>query len=109
MKITPIDERLRYALCLISNEVNDVVKGMTKEDFDDENEFMRLEDAASLLDEYCSCFGCDGSVAQRGEVPQVWNADTIFEPHRTLMKNPQLTFDWVEKDKESGEVDNNDG
>ena len=95
MKISPIDEQLYKALCLVSNEMNDIMKHATENDFEQDNEFMRIRDAVELLDEYTSCFTADGEVSQRGEVPQVWNENTIFEASRMLeLSEKQLTFYW---------------
>ena len=78
MKVMPIDKRLRDSLCLISNEMNDMVKHMTENDFGKEKEFDRLKEATELLDEYTSCFTANGDVAQRGLKPSAWNENTIF-------------------------------
>lgn len=48
---------------------------------------LKLREANNLLHEYRSCFGADGSVSQRGEIPQCWNPNTIFTPHRELGAN----------------------
>jgi len=38
-----------------------------------------LEESLALVNEYASCFGADGTVSQRGQIPSAWNQDTIFE------------------------------
>ena len=97
MLITPIDEALYKAFCLVSNEMNDILETLTGNDFENDKDFMRLTDAIILLDEYCKCFTAEGKVSQRGEVPQIWNPNTIFEAQRYPGKDAnQLTFDWVE-------------
>ena len=95
MLITPIDERLYKALCLVSNEINDILETLTDNDFQNDVDFMRLTDAIVLLDEYCKCFTAEGKVSQRGEIPQIWNPNTIFEAHRYPGNDAkQLTFNW---------------
>ena len=106
MLITPIDEKLYKALCLVSNEMNDILETLTGNDFENDNDFMRLTDAIVLVDEYCKCFTAKGEVSQRGEVPQIWNSDTIFEAYRHPGKDAnQLTFDWVETPEHEDEED----
>jgi len=80
MKVMPIDKRLYKALCRVSNEMNDIVKHMTENDFEegDKNQFTILKEATELLDEYTSCFTGNGDVAQRGLKPSAWNENTIF-------------------------------
>ena len=101
-KIQPIPEQLWRALAIVSNEVKDILDHATENDFGDDAEFMRVKDSYELVSEYVSCFGADGNISQRGEVPQVWNEDTIFTPHRELREGGknQLEFDWSEEGKD---------
>ena len=98
MKNTPIPKELWGALCVISGEVTDVLKHATENDFENDVDFIRLTESLELLTEFILCHGADGRVSQRGEVPQCWNDETIWTPHRKFHKddNKQLLFDWSE-------------
>ena len=99
MKITPIPEELWRALSLLSNEVEDVLKHATENDFENHIDYINLRESADLVSEFISCYTAKGEVSQRGEVPQCWNENTIFTPHRELREedSQQLEFDWGEK------------
>jgi len=90
-KVQPIPEELWGALNYVSHEVKMALAITHSRD-------TRLTKAVALLDEYGACFGADGRVSQRGEIPQCWNQDTIFTPHREVGEkeklNTQLEFDW---------------
>jgi hypothetical protein len=75
MKIQPIHEKLWGALNIATNEISMALAITRSRD-------TRLAQANELLKEYASCFGADGRVSQRGEIPQCWNPETIFTPHR---------------------------
>jgi len=77
VKVQPIHEKLWGALGLVSNYF-DYAQALTG------NAPSRLRDAVELLSEYHACFGADGRVSQRGEIPQCWNHFTIFTPHRKV-------------------------
>jgi len=87
MKITNIDERLLSAISKVVNNLK-------------YNQNMELTEALDLLDEYRLCFKANGEVSQRGEIPQCWNENTIFTPHREVGKiekellETQLEFDY---------------
>ena len=77
LKITePIDERLWQALNRVANYVQFDLENSTDADYKYAD---GLAEAVELVSEYASCFGADGSVSQRGQVPSAWNQDTIFE------------------------------
>ena len=83
MKITPTDERLRNALSHVSgfaeemlNE-HDYLYGEKEED--GYHYLDNLKESLELVIEYTNCFGADGRVSQRGQIPQAWNKTTIFE------------------------------
>ena len=94
MKITPIDKKLRNALCVVVNY------NMGYHEFTTEENKQLLRDSIALLDEYASCFDVNGNVSQRGEIPTCWNANTIFESSEEKLKQlsrnntKQLEFDW---------------
>lgn len=98
MKISPIPERFWKSLCVISGEIDDLMEHATENDFENDLDFLRLEEAQKLLTEFILCHGADGKVSQRGEVPQCWDDETIWTPHRKFDKNDnrQLLFDWSE-------------
>ena len=77
MKVEPIDERLLHAISHVANYTKHNLENPDEEYQHTEG----LEDALALVQEYTSCFAWNGEVSQRGEVPQCWNEDTIFEPH----------------------------
>ena len=77
MKIEPIDERLYRAIAHVAG----YAKHMAEETDHEYKYGESLNDSIALVREYTSCFAADGTVSQRGEVPQCWNEDTIFEPH----------------------------
>ena len=77
MKITePIDERLWQAINKITNFTESRLEALTDADYKYAD---GLAEAVELVSEYASCFGADGSVSQRGQIPSAWNQDTIFE------------------------------
>ena len=77
MKITePIDERLWQAINKIANFTESRLDRLTDADYMYAD---GLAEAVELVSEYASCFGADGSVSQRGQIPSAWNQDTIFE------------------------------
>ncbi len=79
MKIEqPIDERLLKALNHVCNYAEH--KTVTDADWEYVN---GLKESISLVKEYTSCFGADGRVSQRGQVPSAWNEETIFEDWKT--------------------------
>ena len=90
-KVQPIPKELWGALGLVSNHL-EFAQAATG----DWNP--RLTNAIELLKEYQSCFRADGEVSQRGEVPQAWNRETVFTPHRAYSPREvcynQLTFDF---------------
>ena len=51
-KIQPIPEQLWKALCVISNEINDIMEHATKNDFGNDADFMVLKDSQELLTEF---------------------------------------------------------
>ena len=77
VKVQPIPQELWGAMGVIANHF-DFAQALTG------SANPSLKQAMSLLSEYHACFGADGSVSQRGEVPQCWNMNTIFTPHREL-------------------------
>jgi len=97
-KVQPIPQELWGALNLVTHEVR-MALAITR------SRNTRLAKAVALLDEYASCFGADGRVSQRGEIPQCWNAETIFTPHREFGKEEvcreQLTFNFDEMEETS--------
>ena len=111
MKITPIPEQLWGALCILSGETKDLLEHATENDFSDNVDFIRLNDAYELVTEFILCHNATGEVSQRGEVPQCWNENTIFTPHRELGvdEEKQLEFDWgiLEEDTPEAEENNN--
>tara|TARA_R110000824_G_scaffold84650_2_gene211005 strand:+ start:464 stop:823 length:360 start_codon:yes stop_codon:yes gene_type:complete len=108
MKVTPIDERLRNALChvcAVGEHMADEVESFYKDDFDvghsafaDYPHMDGLRDSLTLLREYVSCFGADGSVAQRGQIPKAWNPETIFESEKDYKLQPVEEVSPEEKD-----------
>ena len=77
MKIeNPIDERLWKALNHIANFTQSRLDRLTDGDYKYAD---GLAESVELVSEYVSCFGADGSVSQRGQVPSAWNQDSIFE------------------------------
>ena len=76
-KVQPIPEELWGALNYVTNEMKFALKVTRSRDTD-------LAKATALVSEYASCFGADGRVSQRGEIPQCWNRETIFTPHREV-------------------------
>ena len=98
-KVQPIPPELWGALNYVTHEVRMALAITRSRD-------KRLAEAVALLDEYASCFGADGRVSQRGEIPQCWNAETIFTPHRELNKGevcreqPMLPFNSGDEDEE---------
>ena len=79
-KVQPIHEKLWGAINYVANEMDFALKVTRSRD-------TRLTEANNLLKEYGACFGADGRVSQRGEVPQCWNPHTIFTPHREVGKD----------------------
>jgi len=90
MKIEPIDERLRNALCHVRGFAQHMLQDL--ENLASKQEFLETEDipalyghmdnlkeSLELVSEYISCFGADGRVSQRGQIPTAWNPTTIFE------------------------------
>jgi len=84
-KVHPIPEKLWGALNYITSEVGLAIKITRSSD-------IKLAKANELIEEYASCFGADGRVSQRGEIPQCWNRETIFTPHRQV-GNKELRYD----------------
>jgi len=80
MKVQPIHEKLWGALNYVTNEMKFALEVTRSRDTD-------LAKANALVNEYASCFGADGRVSQRGEVPQCWNQNTIFTPYREVGVN----------------------
>ena len=76
-KVAPIPEELWGAINIVTSAVELATKITNSAD-------SRLIKANALLSEYGACFRADGSVSQRGELPQCWNPETIFTPHREL-------------------------
>ena len=88
MKITPIDERLRNALAhvhgfgqYIAEEIESCNEDALLEQtvFADYPYINGLQESLELVKEYTLCFGADGRVSQRGQIPKAWNPETIFE------------------------------
>ena len=80
MKIEhPIDERLLKAMSHVSNFAEH--KSVTDADWKYAN---GLEESIALVREYVTCFGANGRVAQRGQVPSAWNKETIFEDWKEI-------------------------
>jgi len=101
MKITPIPRELWEALCVISGELKDVLEHATKNDFENDLDFIRLEESQRLLTEFILCHDANGKISQRGEIPQCWDENTIWTPHRefNVADKNQLLFDWSESAK----------
>tara|TARA_R100000458_G_scaffold35528_1_gene32914 strand:- start:3312 stop:3605 length:294 start_codon:yes stop_codon:yes gene_type:complete len=76
-KVQPIPEELWGAMNIVTSTIDLAIKITNTGD-------SRLIKANELISEYASCFGADGSISQRGEIPQCWNPQTIFTPHRSL-------------------------
>lgn len=77
MKITePIDERLWKALNRVTHYAKAKLPLTTEADY---KYAEGLSEAIELVSEYTSCFRADGEVSQRGQQPQAWNQDTLFE------------------------------
>ena len=110
MKIQPIPEQLWKALCIVAGEIEDILEHATKNDFDNTGDYLRLVEAGDLVTEFILCHDANGNVSQRGQIPQIWNENTIWTPHREVNKTDhlQLEFDWEENVTEDGEV-NTDG
>ena len=93
-KVQPIPEKLVGAINIATQEITMALALTRSRD-------TRLSQANTLLKEYGACFGADGRLSQRGEVPQCWNVETIFTPHRELgrvevcMEQPLLDFEGV--------------
>lgn len=113
VKVTPIPEELWGALNYVTGEIDDMLqeidylKGADHDSWTEfEAEKERLKTANDLVKEYTSCFGADGRVSQRGEIPQCWNEDTIFTPHRDvrplerLSEQPILPFEENDHEQE---------
>ena len=78
MKIEhPIDIRLLKAMSHVANFADHKI--VTDADYQYAE---GLEESIALVREYVMCFGADGSVSQRGQIPKAWNKDTIFESHK---------------------------
>ena len=97
MKVEPIPEKLWSALGAVSGAAKVICDNKRiKYEWDRNN----LSSSVDLVIEYILCHAADGSVSQRGEVPQCWNSDTVFTPHRevkTAESFPhQLEFAWEE-------------
>jgi hypothetical protein len=87
MKVQPIPQELWGAL----NHVIDYAKFKSRQFTDADYEYaLGIKESIKLLDEYASCFGADGRVSQRGEIPQCWNDETIFTPYREMREDEQL-------------------
>tara|TARA_R110000765_G_scaffold27870_5_gene67476 strand:+ start:99 stop:458 length:360 start_codon:yes stop_codon:yes gene_type:complete len=84
VKVQPIHEKLWGALNYVTSEVTMALTITRSRD-------TRLAEANNLLHEYASCFGANGKVSQRGEVPQCWNQETIFTPYREVGGMETLT------------------
>lgn len=108
-KIQPIPPKMWEALCIVSGEIKDCLDSITKMDLHSMEEcvvteYNRIEEAYKLLIEFISCHRADGTVSQRGEVPQCWNENTIWTPHRDVAKqdiqriHPLLPFGEEEND-----------
>ena len=78
-KVQPIPRELWGALGLVANYL-DFAQTVTG------NWNPRLTDAIALVTEYQACHRADGGVSQRGEIPQMWNSNTVFTPHREFKK-----------------------
>ena len=96
VKVSQIPAELWGALNHVTSEVTEMLEDIDYlkgdghgEEFEAEKK--RLKNANELVKEYAACFGADGRVSQRGEIPQCWNEDTIFTPHRKRSLNEQLT------------------
>jgi|ETNvirenome_6_85_1030632.scaffolds.fasta_scaffold00128_54 hypothetical protein len=91
VKVQPIPQELWGALNIVTSEVGFALKVTRSRN-------TPLGKANALIQEYASCFGADGRVSQRGEIPQCWNKETIFTPHRELgvgeklIEQPLLPF-----------------
>jgi len=98
-KIHSIPQQLWGALGLVTNHL-DFAQATTG------NWNPRLTHAIKLVKEYQSCFGANGKVSQRGEIPQCWNPYTIFTPHRKVGEKelrydqPLLPFEEVVKEEQ---------
>lgn len=79
-KVSPIPEELWGAINIVTQHI-DLSFALTNASNP------KLQQASSLLREYSACFGADGRVSQRGEIPQCWNPHTIFTPHREVGKD----------------------
>ena len=77
MKITPINQQLWEAISQVRNFAEDKANHMTDADY--KYNFEELKESIALVGEFASCFGADGRVSQRGQIPKAWNKDTIFE------------------------------
>tara|TARA_Y100000310_G_scaffold170860_1_gene171005 strand:+ start:780 stop:1073 length:294 start_codon:yes stop_codon:yes gene_type:complete len=82
-RITPIPEELWGAINFVTFEVNRAIELTRSRD-------TRLAEANALLLEYGACFCADGKVSQRGEIPQCWNPETIFTPHREVKPKERI-------------------
>ena len=91
MKVQPIHEKLWGAMNIVTSTISLAINITNTGD-------SRLIKENELISEYASCFGADGSVSQRGEIPQCWNRETIFTPYRELgvmeklIEQPLLPF-----------------
>jgi len=95
MKITPIHKELRNSIVRTLGAAESVLSG---------KEYIYkkyLEEAVKIVSEYVLCLQANGEVSQRGEIPHIWNRDTIFESYRYPMpigkRKKQLVFDWAKK------------
>lgn len=97
MKIeNPIDERLWKALHHVVNFADSKV--VTDADWKYAD---GLEESIALVREYASCFGADGSVSQRGQVPSAWKQDSIFEDWEN---RPSLTTEEASAEQRDANV-----
>jgi len=81
MKIEPIDARLLRAMSHVSGFADEMLNehDYLYGDEDGYHYLDNLKESLELVKEYTSCFGADGRVSQRGQIPDAWNPDTIFE------------------------------
>ena len=110
MKIPPIPEAFYKALCLMSNEVKDILLHATEHDFTNNVDYLRLVEAQDTVEEFILCHDALGGISQRGEVPQCWNKNTIWTPYREIIPTDyrQQEFDWNEDYEKTEEVNTND-
>ena len=77
MKVTEINLELLNSISHVNNAIQYLLG--SEEAYQDYKYKERLQKSVDLVSEYVSCFGSDGRVSQRGQVPSFWNKNTIFE------------------------------